>query len=496
MSAAGRVPPSPRSALLCIGGGGLVGAVSIVLLALASPALAQLRGHGGPVRAVAVSPDGRLALSGSFDQSAILWSLDQGTALAVLRFHDGAVNAAAALADGRFATGGEDGRIALWRAGEAAPVRVIEPHKGPIVALAVSPDGSAIASDSWDGTARASPLVGDGPARVLNGHQGNVNGVAFAPGGRLVTAGYDATLRIFPPDEGAPAIVTLPTPLNAVAVAPDGEIVAGGADGGLRILTADGKPRAEVEIGPTPIIALALSPDGGRIAAATIGGVVARLPARRRRTPDRRQRPRRAPLGHETRRADRPRRDGAPRRFPRRLQGRPRRRAVPGLRRLPHADAGWPQPRRADAARRLRPPHRDRAGLQFLDAAQGPGHRLERRDDPEALRDRAVALHARHQDAGADNWRPGRPSRPRSLPRTGLEEPLRLFVTGSVRFVPNGPASPTSHQEGAARGRAEVRARSWRRRAGRGGAGAAIRQAAEARTIAFDLFRHAALRAT
>jgi len=54
--------------------------------------------------------------------------VDQGTALAVLRFHDGAVNAAAALADGRFATGGEDGRIALWKPGETAPVRVIEPH--------------------------------------------------------------------------------------------------------------------------------------------------------------------------------------------------------------------------------------------------------------------------------------------------------------------------------------------------------------------------------
>ena len=135
MNAAGRVPPSPLKGEGRLGRspsgervrgrrslsrqnrlstrGVLVRAVSIALLALPSPALAQLRGHGGPVRAVAVSPDGRLALSGSFDQSAILWSLDQGTALAVLRFHDGAVNAAAALADGRFATGGEDGRIAL-----------------------------------------------------------------------------------------------------------------------------------------------------------------------------------------------------------------------------------------------------------------------------------------------------------------------------------------------------------------------------------------------
>ncbi|MDQ4135238.1 MAG: WD40 domain-containing protein, partial [Pseudomonadota bacterium] len=46
-----------------------------LLLALLGPitARAELRGHGGPVRALAVSPDGRLALSGSFDQSAILW---------------------------------------------------------------------------------------------------------------------------------------------------------------------------------------------------------------------------------------------------------------------------------------------------------------------------------------------------------------------------------------------------------------------------------------
>ena len=90
----------------------------LVLLALVLPdaAAAELRGHGGPVRALAVSPDGRLALSGSFDQSAILWAVDEGAALAVWRFHDGAVNAVASLPDGRFATAGEDGRIALWRA--------------------------------------------------------------------------------------------------------------------------------------------------------------------------------------------------------------------------------------------------------------------------------------------------------------------------------------------------------------------------------------------
>ena len=87
--------------------------VALLLVLCASGADAQLRGHGGPVKAVAVSRDGARAISGSFDQSAIRWSLTTGTAEQVLRFHDGAVNAVALLPDGRALTGGEDGRIAL-----------------------------------------------------------------------------------------------------------------------------------------------------------------------------------------------------------------------------------------------------------------------------------------------------------------------------------------------------------------------------------------------
>ncbi|HEY8382387.1 MAG TPA: c-type cytochrome [Microvirga sp.] len=247
--------------------------VALALVLILTPAAhAELRGHGGPVRALAVSPDGRIALSGSFDQSAILWGIDQGAALAVLRFHDGAVNAVAALPDGRFATAGEDGRIAFWRAGQGAPERVAEGHAGPIVALTVA--GDRIASASWDGTARIWALDGTAP-RVLAGHQGNVNGVAFLPDGRIVTAGYDATLRLWPKDGGDPAVVQLATPLNGVAVAPDGELVAGGADGTVRIFDAKGTERAAVETGPRPVIALGVSPDGTRIAAATVGGSVA-----------------------------------------------------------------------------------------------------------------------------------------------------------------------------------------------------------------------------
>jgi len=248
--------------------------IGLFAIAMAANAQAQLRGHGGPVRALAISLDGKLAISGSFDTSAIRWSLERNAAVEVLRFHEGAVNAVAYLPDGRVATAGEDGRIALWRPGEPQPAAVLAGHTAPVVALALSPDGRTLASASWDHSARLWPLDGGAP-RVLEGHAQNVNGVAFARDGRtVVTVGYDATLRIWPRD-GAPAVIALPAPLNAVVVASDGEIVAAGADGKVIMLSPAGELRGEIEAAQAPIIALALSGDGKRVAAAGIRGSVA-----------------------------------------------------------------------------------------------------------------------------------------------------------------------------------------------------------------------------
>ncbi len=242
---------------------------------LTSPAHAQLRGHGGPVRALAIAPDGATAISGSFDTSAIRWSLTRNAADQVLRFHESAVNAVAVAPDSRIVTGGEDGRVAIWQPGATKPAAVLDGHTAPIVGLAVSPDGATIASASWDRTVRLWPLNGGTP-NVIEGHNQNVNGVAFTPDGKsLVSASYDLTLRIWPLDGSAPTITTLPSPLNAVAVARDGEIVTGGADGRVFFLSPTGELRGELPAGETPIIAIAVSGDGALVAAAGIRGSVA-----------------------------------------------------------------------------------------------------------------------------------------------------------------------------------------------------------------------------
>jgi cytochrome c len=236
---------------------------------------AQLAGHGGPVRAIAISSDGDNVLSGSFDTAAIRWSLKTEAAEQVLRFHSDAVNAVAFLKAGRMATAGADAKIAIWTPGRQQPDRLFEGHTAPIVSLVVSPDGARLASASWDHTVRIWSLDDGTPQQVLEGHSQNVNGVAFTPDGRsLVSVGYDRELRIWPLRGGTQNVIRLGSPLNAVAVAPDGEIATAGADGKLRFLTTAGQESGEVQASQAPVVALVVSPDSTLIAAAGVGGAV------------------------------------------------------------------------------------------------------------------------------------------------------------------------------------------------------------------------------
>ncbi len=241
------------------------------------PAQPEMRGHGGPVKALAISEDGATIVSGGLDTAVIRWSHETETAEQVMRFHAGGVTAVATLPQNWAVSAGEDGQIALWSPASPQPVRVLDGHQGPIAALAIAEPIGGIASASWDGTVRV--WIGSGVLEnksfVIEGHKGNVNGVAFGP--RLTTiisAGYDGAIRITPLNGAAPTAVRLPTPLNTVRTVFDGEIIAGGADGKVYIRREDGSERLTVEVQEMPITSLAVSADGEMIAAAGLRGAV------------------------------------------------------------------------------------------------------------------------------------------------------------------------------------------------------------------------------
>ena len=249
-------------------------AVGVVLgsTLAAAGAAAELRGHGGAIRALAVDPSGQV-LTGSFDTRAILWDPATGAAEQVMRLHEGSVTAVAFLPDGGLVTGGQEGRIAVWRSGETDPEVVFEVHAGPVTALAVTADGDRIASSAWDGTAQITG-VGGAPTLVLDGHDDNVNGVAFRPDGGLVTAGYDGQLRLWTPDGRAEGVISAGVPLNALAVTPDGSIWVVAADGTLRAFDPRGVPAGTVALSEAPLVALAVAADGFAVAAGAIDGTV------------------------------------------------------------------------------------------------------------------------------------------------------------------------------------------------------------------------------
>ena len=65
----------------------LLGSVSALLATLPCPVVADLRGHGGMVRAIDFSPDGRRVLTGSFDFTAVLWDFEEQREIGRLGCH-------------------------------------------------------------------------------------------------------------------------------------------------------------------------------------------------------------------------------------------------------------------------------------------------------------------------------------------------------------------------------------------------------------------------
>jgi WD40 repeat protein len=163
--------------------------------------------RAGPIRAVAVSPEGRLAAAGADNGTVDLWDIadrDRPRRLAVLTGHLDSIWATRFSPDGRvLVTGSADQTAILWDVTRPRrPVRlsVLSGHTGTVRAVAVSPDGRTVATGSWDRTAILWDIGSAGtrarPVRLdtLGGHREPINAIAFSPDGRtLGTASQDGT---------------------------------------------------------------------------------------------------------------------------------------------------------------------------------------------------------------------------------------------------------------------------------------------------------------
>jgi WD40 repeat protein/tRNA A-37 threonylcarbamoyl transferase component Bud32 len=106
----------------------------------------QLGGHVGGVTALDFSPDGRWLAVGSVDRVIRVWDAEAGTLTHALRGHVRGVTAVCFGPDGRrLFSGSQDGTLQVWHADRGQPL-VILTDQYETTALAVAPDGAAVAS--------------------------------------------------------------------------------------------------------------------------------------------------------------------------------------------------------------------------------------------------------------------------------------------------------------------------------------------------------------
>jgi WD40 repeat protein/tRNA A-37 threonylcarbamoyl transferase component Bud32 len=126
----------------------------------------------------------------------------------------------AASPDGKSLAGAmADRTVVIWDAATGRQVSVLRGHTDLVLGLAWSPDGARIASASYDHTVRLWDIE-RGTSRVLRGHASAVDAVAWLEDGRIVSGGRDATVRIWtPPPRDTPSPAEVRTRLASVTTA-------------------------------------------------------------------------------------------------------------------------------------------------------------------------------------------------------------------------------------------------------------------------------------
>jgi WD40 repeat protein len=203
-----------------------------------------LRGHGGPVTALAARQDGQLlATASSTDDAIRLWDPATATLQRLLHGHTGGVQTLAFSPSGaRLAAAGSEGVIHLWEVSSGTEALSLSGVREGINAIVFSQDGRFLAAGGNDKTIRVWDLANlREPPRLFEGSTAGITALAWHPGGRrLASTGPDRAIRVWD-------IVTRQEILElseasgagrGIAFSPDGRSLAGAGDGVVYIWDA------------------------------------------------------------------------------------------------------------------------------------------------------------------------------------------------------------------------------------------------------------------
>ncbi|KAI1642577.1 PFU-domain-containing protein [Daldinia loculata] len=206
-----------------------------------------LIGHARNVCALAVVPGGRYIVSGSWDKTARIWSVDKWETEAILAGHEEAVWDVLPLDDTIVVTASADKNIRIYDlrtvvAGQVEPRSTI--YTSDVIRALCRvpsghPSGADFASASNDGVIRLWKLSGQ-KVGELHGHESFIYALDTLPSGELVSSGEDRTVRVW---RGTECVQTITHPAISVwtvsVCSVDGDIVTGASDGVIRVFSRD-----------------------------------------------------------------------------------------------------------------------------------------------------------------------------------------------------------------------------------------------------------------
>ena len=127
----------------------------------------------GAVASAAVSPDGKLIATGSWDHSAKIWDAATGHAIRKLEGgHTGYINSVEFSPDGReLLTASDDGTALIWNVATGKPTGIaFHGHTGRLLSATYSPDGKQVLTVSGDKTAQIWDRATGKSLMTLKGH--------------------------------------------------------------------------------------------------------------------------------------------------------------------------------------------------------------------------------------------------------------------------------------------------------------------------------------
>jgi WD40 repeat protein len=227
-------------------------ALCLLLCALTSTSLARQSPQPTPVlqlghnpSALALSPDGRFAVTGGYRDGLLKW-WDRKTGLLIrsVAAHNGVITEVAFDGGGtKLLSGGVDGFVRLWDAATGQRLLEFRASTGSVECAAFSPRGDVIATcainDQSGGVVSHPIKLWDArtglPLRTLGGHAKLVSYLAFDPSGQtLASTGEDRTLRLWSVAAGA-QLFSVPVDRDGwalVTFSPDGRTIAASASKG------------------------------------------------------------------------------------------------------------------------------------------------------------------------------------------------------------------------------------------------------------------------